>query len=127
MNFWIFMMICNLIIPLIVIVLGKYYSNNVPKKINNIVGYRTPMSMKNKETWEFAHNYCGKLWLKMGWYMLILSIAAMISVVKSGEKAVSIVGGSLCIIETIIIVLSVFIVEKALKDNFDKSGIRKFK
>lgn len=127
MNFWIFMMVCNLIIPLIVITLGKYYSNNAPKNINNIVGYRTSLSMKNKETWEFAHNYCGKLWFKMGWYMLLLSIIAMISVVNGGEKDVSLVGAAVCIIETIAIVISVFIVEKALKDNFDNNGIRKVK
>ena len=25
------------------------------------IGYRTSMSMKNKDTWEFAHKYCGKV------------------------------------------------------------------
>ena len=32
-----------------------------PKEINSVFGYRTSMSMKNKDTWEFAHKYCGKV------------------------------------------------------------------
>ena len=31
-----------------------------------IFGYRTSMSMKNKDTWEFAHKYCGKVWYVCG-------------------------------------------------------------
>lgn len=37
-----------------------------PKKINSFYGYRTAMSMKNRETWEFAHKHCGKLWSAWG-------------------------------------------------------------
>ena len=37
-----------------------------PKKINGVVGYRTRMSMINMDTWEFAHEYAGKLWWKAG-------------------------------------------------------------
>ena len=36
-----------------------------PKEINGIIGYRTTMSRKNMDTWKFAHDYCGKLWLKL--------------------------------------------------------------
>ena len=30
-----------------------------PKEINGVVGYRTKMPKKNKDTWKFAHNLTG--------------------------------------------------------------------
>ena len=54
-------MILNLIIPFLMIIFGKLFIKNIPKEINGLFGYRTPMSVKNKDTWEFAHYYCGKL------------------------------------------------------------------
>ena len=74
MGFWIFMMVMELLIPLIMIIFGKYFSKKSPKEINYLFGYRTSMSMKNKDTWEFAHKYCGKLWLKIGWIMFVVSL-----------------------------------------------------
>lgn len=75
MGFWIYMMVMNLLIPLIMIVFGMRFIKKPPEKINYIYGYRTSMSMKNQETWDFAHRYCGKLWLILGWFMIILSFA----------------------------------------------------
>ena len=42
-----------------------------PKHINGMLGYRTTRSMKNMDTWKFAHDYCGKLWWKIGWVMIL--------------------------------------------------------
>ncbi|MCY6372198.1 SdpI family protein [Clostridium ganghwense] len=33
-----------------------------PKEINSTFGYRTTMSSKNKDTWNFAHRYAGIVW-----------------------------------------------------------------
>ena len=30
---------------------------------NGIFGYKTEMSMKNQDTWDFANQYSGKLWM----------------------------------------------------------------
>ncbi len=37
MGFWIFMMIVNLLIPLTMVVFGKYFSKKAPKEINAIL------------------------------------------------------------------------------------------
>lgn len=55
MGFWIFMLLMNVIIPFTMIGFGKYFCKSGPKDINMAFGYRTGMSMKNKETWVFAH------------------------------------------------------------------------
>ena len=62
MGFWFFMLFMNLLMPLIMIGLGRYFMKNAPGNINIVFGYRTSMSMKNQEPWKFAHEYCGKLW-----------------------------------------------------------------
>ena len=60
MGFWIFMLIMDLLLPFTMIGFGRYFMKKAPKEINSVFGYRTSMSMKNKDTWEFAHKYCGK-------------------------------------------------------------------
>lgn len=57
MGFLIFMVIMLLLTPLTMIGFGKYFIKSAPKEINGAFGYRTSMSMKNKDTWQFAHNY----------------------------------------------------------------------
>lgn len=59
MLFWIFMLVMNLLIPISMIGFGKLFMKTTPKEINGLFGYRTSMSMKNKDTWIFAHHYCG--------------------------------------------------------------------
>ena len=62
MGFWIFMLIMDLLIPFTMIGFGKMFLKKAPDQINYVFGYRTSMSMKNQDTWVFAHYYCGKIW-----------------------------------------------------------------
>ena len=55
MGFWIFMLLMNLMIPLTMIGFGRSFMKNTPKEINAVFGYRTSISMKNKDTWENPH------------------------------------------------------------------------
>ena len=125
MVFWIFILIFDLLIPFTMIGFGKYFIQNAPSKINNVFGYRTTMSMKNKDTWEFAHHYCGKLWLNIGRIMLVPSVIAMLFVTGKSENFLGTFGGILCGIQTVFLVGSIFPTEIALKRNFDKKGRRK--
>ena len=56
MGFWIFMLVMDLLFPVIMIVMGRYFMKTSPKEINYIFGYRTNMSMKNKDTWNTAYS-----------------------------------------------------------------------
>ena len=78
--------ICNLLIPVVVIVTGRIMWKHYPKNINGLVGYRTTRSMKNMDTWKFAHDYCGKLWWKIGWVMIIPSALIHIPLYHSDKK-----------------------------------------
>ena len=126
MGFWIFMLIMTLLIPFTMIGFGKYcLSKAGPKDINMLFGYRTSMSMKNKETWKFAHLYCGKLWWIIGWTMLPISAVLMILLIGKGISTVGLLGGVLCMIQVVILILPIIPTERALRKNFDNYGIRK--
>lgn len=126
MEFWIFMMITNLLLPLIMICFGQYFSKKAPKEINGVFGYRTTMSMKNKDTWNFAHNYCGKLWRVMGLAALVFSMVIMLFVYGKSTETVGMSGGIVCTLQTVFLLGSVVMTEAELKKNFDKDGKRKF-
>lgn len=125
MGFWIFMMVIDLLIPITMVGFGKYFSKSAPKEINEVFGYRTSMSMKTKDTWEFAHHYCGRLWLKIGCIILVLSVIVMLFVIGKDESVVGIFGGILCGIQLVFLIGSIFPTERALKSNFDEHGNRK--
>lgn len=125
MWFWWFMFICDLLIPILMIVAGNMMRKHSPKKINGLIGYRSARSMKNIDTWKFAHDYCGRLWWKTGWIMLIPSLVIHFPFYHSSENTVGTVGIILCIIQSAVLLLSIFPTEKALKRAFTDEGIRK--
>jgi len=124
-GFWIFMLIMDLLIPVSMIGFGSFFIKNAPREINFLFGYRTPMSMKNKETWIFAHSYCGRLWRIYGWVMLAVSIIAMLFMFGKDIDAVGIFGGILCLVQCVVMIIPIIFTEIALKKNFDKNGERK--
>lgn len=125
MGFWIFMTICNLLIPVIMIVVGNVFVKHPPKTINEIYGYRTSMARKNQDTWDFAQTYCGRLWRIIGWIMLPIAVLPMLPLIGGGDNAVGIVGAVVETIECIVLIVAIIPVEKALKKNFDQDGKRK--
>lgn len=125
MWFWWFMFVCNLLIPVILIIAGRMMWKRCPKKINTVYGYRTKRSMKNMDTWRFAHNYCGRLWWKIGWFSLFLSVVVQIPFFERSEDVIGIVGGIICMIQVVILIASIFPTEAALKKTFNDDGTRR--
>lgn len=125
MYFWIFMSAMALLIPAAMIIFGRKYEKAAPKRINAFSGYRTAMSMKNRDTWEFAHNHIGKLWKKWGWWMLPASAVAMLLCFGKTEDEVGLMGGLVCSAQAVAMCIPMIMTERALKATFDKYGMRK--
>ncbi len=125
MWFWIFMLCIDLLTPLLMVGFGKYFFKHTSKDINEIFGYRTAMSMKNKDTWVFAHTYCGKLWYVGGLLLLPISLSVMLAVIGKTENTIGIVGAALCFAQLILLVGAIIPTERALRKNFDRNGNRK--
>ena len=125
MGFWFFMLAMGLLFPAIMILFGAVFTKTAPKKINYIFGYRTDISMKNRDTWEFAHKYIGKLWFRFGLLLIPITVIPMLFVISKTENIVGTVGLIVGFINTIVLIVPIFFTEKALNKAFDKDGKRK--
>lgn len=124
MGFFIFMLVMILLIPAVMIIFGALFKRSAPKEINYIFGYRTERSMKNQETWSFAHKLCGKIWLVCGIALVPASVIPMLFVIGKSENVIGTVSTVIVFIQLAVLLLSLIPVEKALKSNFDKDGKR---
>lgn len=122
---WWFIFACDLLIPIIMLVFGIIMYKHAPKNINYIFGYRTSRSMKNDDTWKFAHEYCGRLWYRLGLIMLIPTVIVHIPFYNSNEDTIGIVATVVMTIQLIVLIISIFPTEKALKKTFNDDGTRK--
>ena len=125
MEFWIFMLIMVLLIPLTMIFFGWLLFRRTPKEINYVYGYRTKRSMMNEETWKFANQYFGKAWYLCGLISVPLSVMAITLVLGKGTETVGTIGGIITMLQMIPLVGAIIPTEIALKKNFDENGRRK--
>lgn len=125
MDFWWFMFVFVALIPIIMILSGRMMWKHPPKRINGIIGYRSMRSMKNIDTWKFAHDYCGRLWWKIGWAVLFPSMVIHSLFYNNSENTIGVVDIILCTVQVIALIVPFYITESALKKNFDDKGIRK--
>ena len=122
MGFWIFCVLFSLLIPLLMLFIGKSFIKRGPEKINMIYGYRTSMSMKNKDTWEFAHRHCGRIWRRLGAVTLPVSVIPFLFVIGHSEDTVGVVLTVIVTLQTLVIIGSILPTEIALRKNFDSNG-----
>lgn len=125
MWFWWFIFCCDLLVPVAMIIGGRIMWKHPPKNINGLIGYRTSRSMKNIDTWIFAHNYCGKLWWKIGWITLVPSTFVHIPFYGASDDIIGNFSLVLFTVQTIVLICSIFSTEKALKKAFTDEGIRR--
>ena len=125
MWFWWFMFFCGLIIPVLAIIAGRMMWKHCPSEINGFIGYRTNRSMKNDDTWKFAHSFCGKLWWIIGWILLFPSGLIQIPFFNSTYKVIGIVGAITVGIQLFVLILTIIPTEIALKKTFTDDGTRR--
>ena len=123
--FWVFMLVFELLIPLVMIVFGRMFTKAAPKNINYAFGYRTDRSMKNKDTWVFAHKCIGRIWNRWGWVLLAVSAVFMLIFLGRDVETVGHAGMVLAAVQLAALVIPIFIVEGKLKKTFDKNGYRR--
>lgn len=125
MVFWGLMFIVVLITPLIMIVVGNRFVKNPTGVINEEYGYRTEMSMKNQDTWDFANRYCGRVWRTIGAMFLPVILIVMLIVRNFSNMVVGITALALIAAQVLSMYAIVFFVEKALRRTFDENGKRR--
>ena len=124
-GFYIYMLLTSLLIPVIMLVFGWIFLRRAPKKINVWYGYRSARSMKNEDTWVFAHQHIGRTWMLVGAVLLVISVIPMIAVYGKDDDTVSVVSLVLLFVQMFPMIMSLIPTERALKKTFDENGIRK--
>lgn len=76
------------------------------------------MSMKNIDTWKFAHQYHSRIWLWSGIALFVLSSLAMF-IFKSNYEIASL---WIALVQIVVLFLTLIPTEKALRKKFDKDG-----
>ncbi|WP_069649109.1 SdpI family protein [Caloranaerobacter ferrireducens] len=109
----------NIITGISMVLVGIMLKIFPPKKINFISGYRTYLSMKNKETWEEGNSYSAKMLIAMGVISIIISFA----IYKIVNPKISAIIST--IVSCVLIILVLPLTEIHLKKLFDKNGNRK--
>ncbi len=125
MGFWWFMLLCSLLTPVLMIVGGRLMWKRCPKKINHFIGYRTVRSMKNMDTWTFAHEHIGRTWWKVGWILLWPTFSLHLPIYGASESVVGVAGTVWLVIQLIVLLVSILPTERALKNTFHDDGSRK--
>ncbi len=119
---WWLMFGMDLIVPVVMILVGRMMWKHYPKEINDILGYRTKRSMKNKDTWKFAHEYCGQLWWKVGWILLAPTVLAQILLLRCRADVLPIWALGLMLLQTAVMLVTIAPTEHALQKKFDEAG-----
>lgn len=120
MGFWLFCTVSCLLVPAVMLYFGWRFLKKPPKHINSFYGYRTSRSMKNQQTWDFAHQVCGRLWFRWGLVLLPLSLLAMLLVMGKDVEELGLWLIGVTVIQVVVLLGSIVPVERALKKNFDQ-------
>lgn len=120
--FWVFMLIMALLIPGSMILFGRSFMKNPPGEINGGYGYRTSRSMRNRETWNYAHAYSGRFWYRAGWPVLAVSLLWMTPLLGREIETVGNFGLILTVLQMVPFLAVIPATEGALKREFDDFG-----
>lgn len=120
---FVFLFICYMLTPATMIGFGYLFLHKPPRTINMGFGYRTSMSMKNKDTWITAHLYAGKAWFYPG---ILLGIGSALCLFLI-RKRTDFEDASLWImgVQMAVLCSAIPYTEIKLKKLFDKDGRRK--
>jgi putative membrane protein len=123
------MLVMNLLTPLVMIIYGRIFEKKPPKIARSkfAFGYRTVMSMRNEETWEYAHRFFGKLWFRFGIAVGLISIIVLFFFIGKDKDTVGFAGMIICYVQLVAMLLPVIPTELALRRRFDKYGNRRDK
>lgn len=119
------MLISVAFIPLLLIVIGKIYEKYPSKEPNIAIGFRTKLSMMNKETWDYAQRLFPKVWISLGRTLLPLSLIILFLLYSEDKDYTGNLALILMLVQVILMLGSILYVNLKLKKAFNSDGSRK--
>ncbi len=99
---------------------GWLFQKRPPKEINDLYGYRTSMSSKNRQTWIFAHQYAGKIWFFCGIVNFFVSVILLLATRQT--EYFETLATTLLFVQMVPLIGVIFPTERALRKKFDRFG-----
>lgn len=120
---WFFMTLLSLGTPLLLIACGWWFIKRTPP-FGSAFGYRSQLSAQNADAWQAAHTICGKLWLKCGAALLVLTAIVMGILFGKDPDAAGIACTVLMILQVGVMVATLPVTEQRLQKQFNPDGTR---
>lgn len=118
-----FLLICSLLVPLSMILLGYKWKDNPPGNRQGISGYRTNMSRINDDTWKFAHRYWGRINLILG--IILVFVSLFILIFTRNHTNFEMISVYLVFMQLGIMALTIIPTEFLLHKHFTRQGVKK--
>ena len=109
------MLISVAFIPLLLIVIGKIFEKYPSKEPNIAIGFRTKLSMMNKETWDYAQRLFPKVWISLGRIMLPLSLIILFLLYSEDKDYTGNLALILMLVQVVLMLGSILYVNLKLK------------
>lgn len=106
----------HLLIGPIILLVGYLFKKYPPKKINYIYGYRTPMSMKNENTWKEGNEFSMKMMMNVG---VLTTFFQIITHLLFGIGTAIMLSSCFLVVALLVMVI---LTEIHLRKRFDKDG-----
>lgn len=119
------MLISVAFIPLLLIVIGKIFEKYPSKEPNIAIGFRTKLSMMNKETWDYAQRLFPKAWISLGRILLPLSLIILFLLYREDKDYTGNLALILMLVQVVLMLGSILYVNLKLKAAFNSDGSRK--
>lgn len=123
--FKVIMLISVAFIPLLLIVIGKIFEKYPSKEPNIAIGFRTKLSMMNKETWDYAQRLFPKVWISLGRTLLPFSLIILFLLYSEDKDYTGNLALILMLVQVVLMLGSILYVNLKLKKAFNSDGSRK--
>lgn len=105
--------------PFMILFFGYLFEKRPPRDINYLFGYRTARSMKDKETWLYAHKTVGKYWFYGGMALEVFVTTCYLVFAFLDEKPKVNLLTFLFMLPLFYLLFTIVLTEIALKKRFD--------
>ena len=113
-----------LALPVVTLIVGIILLKN-PPAVNGFFGYRTKMSMKNENIWQFAQTLSGSMFVKIFAPLTVVSAAVFFTIESQNEDTKFTVFVAVLAINIAAVAFVNHGVGRVLKREFDEDGNRK--
>lgn len=108
--------------PLVLVVLGLWYTYAPPDEANYSLGFRTKYAMSSVMVWKYAQKIAGRAFLIVGAALSVVMLVLSLFFGLMGPLLMAVVALLCVLLEGAVIVLLHIRLDKELQKKFDKNG-----